>query len=63
MNNLQEAADLLSKPLIWSPDLDLIRHHLACILEAIDQGKDAEPFAQDLANDLINDFQNDLRIG
>jgi hypothetical protein len=63
MSNLQEAADLLSKPLIWSGDLDLIRHHLACILEAIDQGKDPEIFAQDLALDLLDDFHTDLRIG
>lgn len=62
-SKLREAASLLSKPLVWSPDLDLIRHHLACILEAIADGEDPERYAVDLATELVDDFQNDLRIG
>lgn len=63
MNKLQEAADLLSKPLVWSPDFDLIRRHLSCILEAIADGEDPERYAIDLASELVDEFQNDLRIG
>jgi len=63
MSKLIEAADLLSKPLVWSEDLDLIRHHLSCILEAIEDGEDPERYAQDLAEVLLDEFHNDLRIG
>lgn len=63
MNKLYEAADLLSKPLVWSQDLDTIRHHLVCILEAIADGEDPERYAIDLATELLDDFHNDLRIG
>lgn len=63
MSKLLEAADLLSKPLVWSDDMEAIRRHLSCILEAIEDGEDPERYAQDLAEVLLDEFHNDLRIG
>lgn len=54
--NLKEAAQLLNADLVWSYDLDVIRYHLATILEAIAEGADPEPAAQDLAKSLTDEF-------
>lgn len=63
MSKLLEAVSLLSKPLVWSGDFEVIRIHLACILEAIHDNEDPEVYANDLADELVADFHNDLRIG
>jgi hypothetical protein len=63
MNELQEAAELLDAPLVWSRDLDSIRWHLAGLLRAIDENRDASLFAQDLAEALLDDYHNDISIG
>lgn len=53
---IKEAANLLNAPLVWSYDLDVLRYHLACILECIAEGADPEPAAQDLAKALTDEF-------
>ena len=63
MGILDEAADLLSSPLIWSADLDAIRHHLAEMLRAIADGRDPEPYADDLAETLLDEHHNDISLG
>jgi hypothetical protein len=62
-NKLDEAADLLSNPLVWSADMDQIRHHLAEMLRAIADSRDPEPYANDLAETLLNEFHNEIGIG
>lgn len=51
---LREAAELLNGNLIWSEDFELIRYSLAGLLEAIDEGKDPEPYADDIAKELLD---------
>ena len=63
MNQIQEAAELLDSPLIWSHDLDTIRWHLAGMLRAIDACKDPSQFAQDLAEALLDEHHNDISLG
>jgi hypothetical protein len=63
MSPLNEAADLLSSPLIWSADLDAIRHHLAEMLRAIADGRNPEPYADDLSETLLDEHHNDISLG
>ena len=63
MSELQEAAQLLDSPLIWSADMDQIRYHLAGMLRAIHENRDPEPYAKDLAETLLNEFHNEIGIG
>lgn len=60
---LQEAAELLDSPLVWSRDLDAIRWHLASMLRAIDKCKDPSRAANDLAEALLNEHHNDISLG
>jgi len=63
MSKLEEAAQLLDSPLIWSADLDQIRYHLAGMLRAIKDCKDPSQYAEDLAETLLNEFHNDIGLG
>lgn len=63
MNELQEAAQLLDSPLIWSADLDQIRYHLAGMLRAIDECRDPSKYAQDVSETLLNEFHNEIALG
>jgi len=63
MSLLTEAAELLDADLVWSPDLDSIRYHLAGLLRAVDECRDPSTFANDLAETLLDEHHNDISLG
>ena len=60
---IEEAAELLDSPLIWSADLDAIRWHLAGLLRAVNEAKDPSQWAYDLAEALLDEHHNDISLG
>ena len=63
MSNLIEAANLLDADLVWSSDLDSIRHHLSAMLRAIEECRDPSTYANDLAETLLDEHHNDISLG
>ena len=63
MSELEEAAELLDSPLIWSADMDNIRWHLAALLRAVHNCADPSKAAEDLAEALLNEHHNDISLG
>ena len=60
---IEEAAELLDSPLIWSADLDAIRWHLAGLLRAVDKCQDPSQYAYNLAETLLGEHHNDISLG